>query len=225
VNNNFTSYCTTQGIQMQHIVPYTPQQNGVAERKNRTLKEMANCMIQSKGLSLKYWAEAIKCANYIVNRTPTKALKNTTPKEAWTKIKPDASHFYVFGSIAWAHIPDEKRKALQPKSEKCIFVGYSEDVKCHRLLQTHCNEIIIIRYVKFDKNLLAYEPNSVFVSFFTCEPNSTVVASSASKPSSSFVPYYVLVSSLDDDSEDENTPLRLKGNLIKNPLLRDFVML
>jgi transposase InsO family protein len=67
VNNNFTSYCTTQGIQMKHTVPYTPQQNGVVERKNRTLKEMANCMIQSKGLSLKYWAEAINYANYIVN--------------------------------------------------------------------------------------------------------------------------------------------------------------
>jgi hypothetical protein len=112
VNNNFTSYCTTQGIEMQHIVPYTPQQNGVAEGNNCTLKEMANCMIQSKGLSLKYWAEAINCANYIVNHTPTKALKNITPEEAWTKIKPDVSHFRVFGSIAWAHIPDEKRKAL-----------------------------------------------------------------------------------------------------------------
>jgi hypothetical protein len=54
VNNNFTSYCTTHGIQMQHTVLYTPQQNGVAERKNRTLKEMYNCMIQSKGSSLKY---------------------------------------------------------------------------------------------------------------------------------------------------------------------------
>jgi transposase InsO family protein len=54
VKNNFTSYCTTQGIQMQHIVPYTPQQNGVVERKNNTLKEMVNVMIQSKGLSIKY---------------------------------------------------------------------------------------------------------------------------------------------------------------------------
>jgi hypothetical protein len=80
VNNNFTSYCTTQGIQMQHTVPYTPQQNGVAQRKNLTLKEMANCMIQYKGLSLKYWAEAINCENYIVNHTPTKALKNITSK-------------------------------------------------------------------------------------------------------------------------------------------------
>ena len=63
---------------MQHIVPYTPQQNGVAERKNRTLKEIANCMIQSKGLSLHYWAEAIICANYIVNHTSRKDLKNIT---------------------------------------------------------------------------------------------------------------------------------------------------
>jgi hypothetical protein len=166
VNNNFTSYCTTQGIQMQHIVPYTPQQNGVVERKNCTLKEMANCMIQSKGLSLKYWVEAINCENYIVNRTPTKALKNITLEEAWTKIKPDVSHLCVFGSIAWAHIPNEKRKALQPKSEKCIFVGYSEDVKGYRLLQPHCNEIIIRRDVKFDENLLACEPNSHDCSFF-----------------------------------------------------------
>jgi hypothetical protein len=66
VNNNFTNYCTTKGIQMKHIVPYTPQQNGVSERKNCTLKEMANCMIQSKGLSLKYWVKAINYANYIV---------------------------------------------------------------------------------------------------------------------------------------------------------------
>jgi transposase InsO family protein len=101
VNNNFTSYCTTQGIQMQHVVPYKPQQNGVVERKNYTLKEMVNCMIQSKGLRLKYWEKAINYANYIVNCTPTKVLKNITLEEAWTKIKPDVSHFRVFGNIAW----------------------------------------------------------------------------------------------------------------------------
>jgi transposase InsO family protein len=196
VNKNFTSYCTTQGIQMQHTVPYTPQENGVAERKNHTLKEMANCIIQSKGLSLLYWAEAINCANYILNCTPTKALKNITPEQASTKIKPDVSHFRVFGSIAWAHIPDEKRKALKPKSEKCIFVGYCENVKGYIPLQPHCNEIILRKDVKFDENLLA------------CEPNSTVVPSSACKPSSTVVPSSVpiLDSSSDDESEDENPP-------------------
>ena len=85
---------------MQHIVPYTPQQNGVFERNNCTLKEMANFMIQSKGFHLNYWAKAINCANYIVNHTPTKALKNITLKEAWNKIKLDVNHFHVFGSVA-----------------------------------------------------------------------------------------------------------------------------
>ena len=90
---------------------------------------MANCMIQSKGLSIQYWAEGINCENYIVNGTATKVLQGITPKEAWSKIKPYVSYFHVFGCEAWAHIPDEKWKALQPKSEKCIFVGYSKDVK------------------------------------------------------------------------------------------------
>ena len=111
VNNKFITFCIEQVIQMQHTDPYTPQQNGVAERKNCTLNEMANCMLQSKGLSLCFWAEDVNCANYIVNRTPTKVLKNITPKESWSSIKPDVSHFHVFGSEAWAHIPDEKHKA------------------------------------------------------------------------------------------------------------------
>ena len=158
---------------------------------------MANCMIRCKGLSLHYWVEAINCENYIVNHTPKKYLKDLTLEEAWTKIKPDVSHFCVFGNVAWVHILDEKRKALQPKSEKCIFVDYSEDVKGYKLLQPHSNEIIIRKDVKFDENLLA------------CESNSTIVPSSAREPSSTFVPSSVpiLVSSSDDDIEDVNPRL------------------
>jgi hypothetical protein len=107
-------------------------------------------MIQSKGLSLNYWEKTINCANYIVNHTPTKALKNITSEESWNKINLDVIHVYVFGSVAWAHIPYEKRRNLQPKIEKCIFVGYYKYVKGYRLLQPHSNEIIIIRDVKFD---------------------------------------------------------------------------
>jgi hypothetical protein len=144
VNNNITSYCTTQGIQMQHIVPYTPQQNGVFERNNNTLKEMANRMIQSKGLSLNYWEYSINCVNYLVNHTPIKALKNIiTPEEEWNKINAYVIHFHVFGSVAWDHIPDEKRKSLELKSEKFIFVDYSEDVKGYKILQPHSNEILL----------------------------------------------------------------------------------
>ena len=91
-------------------------------RKNCTLKEMVNCMIQSKGLSLQCWVEAINCSNYIVNITPTKFLQGITPEEACSKIKPDVSHFHVFGCKEWARISDEKWKALQPKSENAYLL-------------------------------------------------------------------------------------------------------
>ena len=83
---------------------------------------MANCMLQSKGLSLNFWAEAINCVNYIINHTPTKVLRNITPEEAWSSIKPDVTHFQVFVSEAWYHILDEKHKALEPKSENVFLL-------------------------------------------------------------------------------------------------------
>jgi hypothetical protein len=179
---------------------------------------MANCMIQSKGLSLKYM-ESINCANYIVNHTPINALKNITLEEAWTNNKLDVSHFHVFGIVVWAHIPDEKRKALQAKSEKCIFFGYSEDVKGYKILQSHSNEIIIRRDVKFDEIILACEPNLEFAPSSTYDPSSAFVPSLDRDPSSVFVPSFpcdpssvfvpsffpILVSSSShDDNEDEN---------------------
>jgi hypothetical protein len=105
----------------------------------------------------------------------------------------------VFGSEAWAHIPDEKRKALQPKSKKCIFVGYFEDVKSYRLLQPHSNEIIIRKYVKFNEYLSTYKPSSVIVP-------SSIPNFFASAP--------ILVSSSNVDNEDENPPLPAHLHLV-----------
>ena len=96
VNSKFINYCVDAGIQMQHSIPYTPQQNGVAERKNKSLKEMATCMMEAKTLPPKYWAEAIKCAAYIQNRVPHKQLYGMTPFEAWSGHKPDVTPFQDF---------------------------------------------------------------------------------------------------------------------------------
>ena len=97
---------------MQHSTPYTPQQNDVAERKNKSLKEMATCMIEARGLSPKLWPESISCAAHIQNRAFHKSVKAKTPFEAWFGQKPNVLNFRIFETRAWARIPSEKRKAL-----------------------------------------------------------------------------------------------------------------
>ena len=102
VKSKFIQYSEDSGIQMQHPIPYTPQQNGVANRKNRSLKEMATCMMESKDFPPKFWAEAINYASYIHNMVPHKYLDGITPFEAWSGHKYDVSHFRIFGSKTWA---------------------------------------------------------------------------------------------------------------------------
>jgi hypothetical protein len=145
---------TSISIQLQHTVPYTPQQNGVAERKNQSLKEMENCMLQSKSLDPKIWAEDIHCEAYIQNQFLHKSLKGTTPFEFLTGKKPKVLHFCIFGSREWAHILTDKRKALEPQSFECIFFGYPKGVKGYILLDSHTENFILARSVKFEEESL-----------------------------------------------------------------------
>ena len=81
---------------MQHSIPYTPYHNGVDERNNRSLKEMATCMMECNYLPPKFWDEAINCESYIQNMVPHKYIDGTTFFEAWSGHKPDVSHFRIF---------------------------------------------------------------------------------------------------------------------------------
>jgi hypothetical protein len=82
------------------MVPNTPQQNGVAEGKNRSLKEMASCMLHAKSLPQILWDEEINCATYIQNISLYIYVKDKTPYEAWSDLKPEVTHFHIFGSHA-----------------------------------------------------------------------------------------------------------------------------
>ena len=109
----FHHYCESYGIWTEHSAPYTPQHNGVVERKNRSLKEMETCLLQANNSPPSLWAEAVNCASYIQNRVPHKLVVGATPFEALLGHKPNVSHLRVFGSKAWAIIPNDKRKAFQ----------------------------------------------------------------------------------------------------------------
>jgi transposase InsO family protein len=106
-SKDFAYFCRQQGIIMQTTTRYTPQHNGVAERKNQTIMNMARSMLRAKNLSNDYWDEAVVCSMYILNRSPTTSVKDKVPQEAWSGTKLNVSHFRIFGCIAFAHIPEE----------------------------------------------------------------------------------------------------------------------
>ena len=85
-----------------------------------------------KSMPKHFWSEVVHTAVYIMNRTPRAAVHGMTPEERFTCKKPDVSHLKVFGCIAYVHVPDELRKKLDPKAEKCIFIGYSLEQKGYR---------------------------------------------------------------------------------------------
>src|SRR6218665_3770447 len=117
--------CSMYLSYVELTTPYTPQQNGCAERKNRSLVEMTRCMLNDSGLPKKFWGGAIMTANHLQNRLPVDG-KETTPYEGWNKRKPDLSYVKEFGSVAYVSIPTEKRQKLDDKARKLVFVGYEK---------------------------------------------------------------------------------------------------
>jgi len=130
-SKKFAEYLKSEGILKEMTTPYTPQSNGVVERANRTIMERVRCMLDDAGLSKKYWAFAVSVAVYFKNRTPTRSVVSKTLYEAWhaSGRKPSLKHLRVFGCLAFAHVPKEKRKKLDFRATPGIFVGYSISIK------------------------------------------------------------------------------------------------
>jgi hypothetical protein len=131
--------------------PYTPEQNGKAERLNRTLMERVRAMLQDTKLPNSLWAEAVTTANYIRNRSPVNGATKT-PLELFFGKKPDISQMRTFGAKAYVHIPKALRQKLDPVSRKGIFVGYAADSKAYRVLMDDTNKIEVSRNVSFDES-------------------------------------------------------------------------
>jgi hypothetical protein len=151
-SQDFTNFCGVNGIRRQLTAAYTPQQNGVAKRKNQTIMNMVRCMLSGKQVPNTFWPEAVNWTVHILNRSPTFAMRSKTPEEAWSGIKPSVSHFRVFGCISHIHVPDNKRVKLDNKSRKCIFFGVSDESKAYRLFDPISHKIIISRDVVFEED-------------------------------------------------------------------------
>lgn len=110
VNHRFEDFLGASGIRHQRTVPYTPQSNGVAERMNRTLLDMARTMLLDAKLPIQFWAEAVATAVYLRNCAPTKGVEGSTPVQRWNGKIPSVSHIRLFGSLIYAYVPKPKRE-------------------------------------------------------------------------------------------------------------------
>ena len=147
--NEFEEFCKRCSIERQNTTPYTPQQNGVAERMNKTLMEKARCMLSGAGIGQEFWAEAVGTACYLVNRSPSSALGDKTPQEVWTGKEPSLTHLKVFGCDAYVHVPKENSSKLDKKAEKCIFIGYKDGLKGYKLWNPETKKVVYSRDVVF----------------------------------------------------------------------------
>ncbi|KAF3667798.1 putative ribonuclease H protein-like, partial [Capsicum annuum] len=151
-SQQFNILCEEAGIHHQLTTLYTPQQNGVSERRNRYIIEMTRCMLHKKNLPKKFWAEATNTSVFLQNRLPTKAVRGRTPFEAWYGFKPLLNFLKVFGCHCFSYVSQVKRDKLDKKFVPGIFIGYSAVSKAYKFFQPQTENIIVSRDVYFMEN-------------------------------------------------------------------------
>ncbi|XP_038989467.1 uncharacterized protein LOC120113034, partial [Phoenix dactylifera] len=161
-NQHFEKFCDENGINHNFSAPRTPQQNGVVERKNRTLADMARTMLCESDLPKYFWAEAINTACHILNRALVRSILKKTPYELIKGKKPNISYFHVFGCRCFIlNNGKDNLSKFSAKSDEGIFLGYSSSSRAYRVFNKRTLVVEEFIHVVFDeleaiRLLLAY---------------------------------------------------------------------
>jgi hypothetical protein len=152
-SNEFRDFCKEASIKREMTVPFNPQQNGVAKKKNRTIVEATRAMLHDQDLPMMLWVEACNTTVYVQNRSPHRILEDKTLEEAFTGVKPEIGHLRIFSCPIYIHVPKDKRMNLEPSGRKGLFVGYNETSKAYRIYIPRQRQIDVSRDVKFEEKL------------------------------------------------------------------------
>lgn len=150
-SREFVRYCEETGINRHFSAPYSPQQNGVVERRNRTLIEMSRSLLKKMKMPNYLWGEAVHHSTYLLNRLPTRAITGVTPYEAWANEKPSVDHIRVFGCVAHMKEPTVNLKKLDDRRRPVVNLGKESGTKAYRLLDPKTRRIHVSRDVVFEE--------------------------------------------------------------------------
>nr|KYP35691.1 Retrovirus-related Pol polyprotein from transposon TNT 1-94 [Cajanus cajan]KYP38474.1 Retrovirus-related Pol polyprotein from transposon TNT 1-94 [Cajanus cajan] len=151
-NESFQTFCEENGINHNFSVPRTPQQNGVVERKNRSLIELARAMLNENGLPKYFWADAVNTACYVLNRILIRPILKKTPYELYKGRKPDISHFKVFGCKCFVlNNGKDTLGKFDAKADEGVFIGYSAISKAYRVFNKSTLSVEESIHVTFDE--------------------------------------------------------------------------
>ena len=169
--DEFKEVCDKGGIKKQLTAPYTPQQNGVVKRKNRTIMGLVRSMLKEKELPLELWGEAVSTCVYVLNMSSTKGVKGKTPYEKWNKRKSSVSHLRIFGSVVFVKATGRLSK-LKDRSTCMLFMGYEAGSKACRCLDPVTFKIHVSRDVIFDeKKIFKISEEGKLGKFSLCSSN------------------------------------------------------
>ncbi|KAJ6893986.1 hypothetical protein NC652_027915 [Populus alba x Populus x berolinensis] len=144
MSNDFQSFLQTKGIISQRSCSYTPQQNGVTERKNRHLLDVVWTLLIETSVPLKFWVEALTTATYLINHLPSQILGLESPYTY--------TNLHTFGCVCFMHLPPPHRNKLSAQSIRCAFLGYSVNQKGYLCFDLNTNQVHISRNVVFFEN-------------------------------------------------------------------------
>jgi hypothetical protein len=129
---SFVDHCAKEGIQRHLTAPYSPEQNGVVERRNQTVMGMARSMLKAMKMPGWFWGEAVVTAVYVLNRSPTQSVEGRTPYEVWHGSKLSVHHFRTFGCVAHVKQGSKRLSKLEDHSTPMVFIGYEPGSKAWR---------------------------------------------------------------------------------------------
>nr|KAJ0197446.1 hypothetical protein LSAT_V11C700383020 [Lactuca sativa] len=191
-NPTLEEFCDHKGIGQNFSAPRTPQQNGVAERRNRTQIEAGRTLMIHVGLPMSFWVEAVNTACFTQNRSLIHRIHKKTPYEMLKNQKPDVSFFHVFGCICYILNQRDPRSKFEPKANKGIFVGYSSISKAFRVFHVNRQCIEESIHVKFDEESYTDEKvthsSSIFQELLSCPFDEVPPAGDDVDSSDSIVP-------------------------------------